>query len=119
MEEKSKKKKVGLILQIIYILFILGLFYYLGFPLPYIAIMAIIILLLILFKGKLYRKLDSLLSRRLPFLSKLKPWIKKLIIITFFILIWIILKQIIFGVLKMAGIDVQKIIMNSLNQSMK
>jgi|WetSurMetagenome_2_1015567.scaffolds.fasta_scaffold495932_2 hypothetical protein len=119
MEEKPKKKKARTILKIVYSLVILGLLYYLGFPLYYIAIMAVIILALILLKGKLYRKLDSLLSKILPFLSKLSPTAKKIIIVVVFVLIWIILKQIIFAGFKLAGIDIQKIMIESVNQSVK
>ena len=119
MEDKQNKKKVKIIFQVIYSIIILGLFYYLGFPLYYIIILAIVILAFILLKGKMYRKLDSSLSKILPFLSKLSPTAKKIIIIAIFVLIWMILKQVIFLGLKMAGIDMQKILIESMNQSMK
>ena len=105
--------------QIIQSAVLLYIFYKLGFSLYVIIIMGLVLLLLILFKGKLYRNLDDFLSRKFPFLSKLNPLVKKLIIIAVFVLIYILLKQIIFLILKQFGIDVQQIITESINQSIE
>ncbi len=96
---------------------LLYLLYNLGFSLYFIISIGIVLLLLTLLKGKLYKKLDNCLSKKFPSLSKLKPWIKKLILIAIFILIYALLKQIIFLVLKVFGIDIQKIILESINPS--
>jgi len=73
--------------------------------------------LLILLRGTLYKKLDDFLIGKFPSLSKQKPWVRKLIVILAFILIYILLKQIIFLILKQFGIDVQQMITESINSS--
>lgn len=118
--KKQLKKETSwkIYLQIILFLFLLYLFYSLGFP-SYIIIIGIAILLLILLKGKLYKKLDNFLINKFSFLSKQKPWVRKLIVILVFIAIYFILKQIIFLILKQFGIDVQNMMMESINRSAK
>ncbi len=96
---------------------VLYTFYTLDFPLYILILIGIVILLLILLRGRLYKKLDDFIRKKFPFLSKHKTWVRKLIIIILFVLIYILLKQIIFLILKMAGIDVQKMITDSINQS--
>jgi hypothetical protein len=94
---------------------LLYLFYSLGLSLYFIILIGAVLLLLTLLKGKLYKKLDNCLSKKFPFLSKLKPWVKKLIIVVIFILIYTLLKQIIFLVLKIVGIDIEGIISENIN----
>ena len=118
MEENKKTgwKKYFSILTFILLLF---LFYRLGLPGYFIILIGIVILLLVLLKGKLYTKIDDFLRKKLPILSRQKPWVRKLIIIAIFILIYVLLKQVVFMVLKMAGVDIQRIISDSINQSIK
>jgi hypothetical protein len=104
-------------LQIILFIFLLYLFYSLGFSLYFTIILGIVLLLFILLKGRLYKKLDNFLIGKFPFFSKQKPWVRKLIVILTFILIYFILKQIIFLTLKQCGIDVQQRIIESINSS--
>jgi hypothetical protein len=109
--------KKSLIFQIIYSVVVLGLFYYIGFSIYALAIIAILFALIILLKGKLYRKIKDLADKKFPALSKLPAWVKKLIIILSFILIYILIKEVLFFILKSAGVDVQEIMMNNINQS--
>ena len=106
-----------LYLRILLLALILYTFYNLGLPFYFIVLLGIILLLLIFLKGKLYKKLDSFLSKRLPFLSKLNPVIKKIIIIVVFVLVYMILKWIIFWILGLFGADVRQMIAQSINQS--
>jgi hypothetical protein len=110
--------KKSLIFQIIYSVVVLGLFYYIGFSFYSLAIIAILFALIILLKGKLYRKIKDFADKKLPSLSKLPAWVKKLIVILFFILIYILIKEIVFFILKLVGVDVQEIMMNNINQSL-
>jgi hypothetical protein len=114
------KKRVSWKFYLEIVLFIIAIYVYykLGFPLYIIVLIVIIILLLRLFRGRLYKRLDNFLIDKLPFLSKQKQWVRKLIAIIVFILLYFILKQIIFLILKQFGIDIQQMIMNKINQSM-
>jgi len=104
-------------LRIIIFATLLFVFYKLGLPFYFIIGAGIFILLLILLKGKLFNKLDSFLTAKLPLLSRQSPRVKRLIIVIAFVLAYIILKQIIFFILSQFGIDVQKIIMDGVNNN--
>jgi hypothetical protein len=114
-----KKEAVNwkLYLRFLLLALILFTFYKLDFPLYFIVILGIIILLLILLRGTLYKKLDNFLSKKLPFLSKLNPVVKKIIIIVVFVLIYMALKWVIYWILALFGVDVQQMINESINQS--
>jgi len=116
---KERLRKIGWRkgFQILFSIILMYVLYTLGLSLYFIVLFGIVILLLIIFKGKLYKKLEDFLSRKFPFLSKLNPWIRKLIIVVIFILIYMLLKQIIFLLLKMAGVDIQGMLAESINQS--
>ena len=115
MKKSSSRRRVYL--QGFMFAVLLFLFYQLNFPIYYIVLIGIAVLLLILLKGRLYKKMDDFLINRFSFLSKQKVWVRKLIVISLFILIYVLLKQIIFFILKQFGIDVQQMIMGSINQS--
>ena len=105
-------------LRVILFVILLYTFYRLGMPLHFIIIIGLFILLFMFLKGKLYSKLDHFLVEKFPFLSKQKPWVQRVIIVLSFILIYMILKQIIFFVLIQFGIDMQQIMTESINQSL-
>jgi len=113
--EVTSKNNLKTYLQITTSAILLFIFYKLGFSFYFIIGMGIFILLLVLLKGKLFNKLDSFLTAKFSFLSKQSPRVKKLIIIIAFILAYIVLKQIIFFILSQFGIDVQKIILDGVN----
>jgi len=117
MEDKTTSKNNSkTYLQIITSAILLFVFYKLDFSFYFIIGMGIFILLLVLLKGKLFNKLDVFLTVKLPFLSRQSPRIKKIIIVIAFILVYIILKQIIFFVLSQFGVDVQNIILDGVNK---
>lgn len=101
--------------QILTVGLLLIVLYQLGLPWPTIALMGLLFLLLILLKGKLYKKFDHYLNQKFPFLSKLNPQIKEVIIIVAFVLTFMLIKQLVLTGLKMYGVDVQQTITDSLN----
>ncbi|MFA5061057.1 MAG: hypothetical protein WC494_01950 [Candidatus Pacearchaeota archaeon] len=102
-------------LRVSLLFLILFIFYKFGSPASVIVLLGFIFLLFLLLKGVLYKKIDNSLSKRFPFLSKLNPFVKKIIIIFVFVLVYIALKQVIFWVLGLFGVDVQQIINESIN----
>ncbi len=108
-----------LIFQFIYLIILLGLFYYLGFSIYFLLVLGIFFILIILLKGKLYRKINEYAIRRFSFLKKLPNWVQRLIIIFGFILIYILIKEIIFLILELFGIDIREIMINNINQSLE
>jgi hypothetical protein len=114
---KNKLRNWKIYLRIFILMIMLYILHKFGLPIYFIFLFGIIILLLIFLRGTIYKKLDHFFISKIPFLSRLKPDTRKIIIIIVFILFYILLKQIIFFILKLFGIDVQQMIFESINNS--
>lgn len=114
---KKKPIEWKLHLRILLSIILLYAFYLIGFSWYVLLLIGSVIFLLIFLRGKIYRKIDSLISKIFPFLSKQKPRIKRVIIIALFILSYLALKQIIFLILRLVGIDFQTTINDEINKS--
>ncbi len=110
--------KWKLYLRIFLILVFLYIFYAMGLPWSFIITIAVIFLLAILFRTKLYNQIEKFLDKKIPILLKLSPSVRKIIIFIIFILIYILLKQAIFAILQLFGVDIQGILTESINQSL-
>ncbi|MFH1801638.1 MAG: hypothetical protein ABH804_02275 [archaeon] len=97
-------------LRIFILVFLLYFLYKLNFPVYFLVIIAIIASTLILLRKTFYKKIEDFLSIKFPFFKKQSPWIKKIIIIIILILFYILIKQTAFALLKIFGLDIQKII---------
>ncbi|MCW8966629.1 MAG: hypothetical protein OQK82_08095 [Candidatus Pacearchaeota archaeon] len=104
------------IFQIFYVILILILFYYLNVPLKIIGIFAVFFLLVILLKGKLYRKIEKLFLD-LRFFRGLNSKVKRIVIIVVFVLIFILIKQVIYFVLGLFGFDLETTLMTNINNT--
>lgn len=110
------------ILGIVRIIIIAGSFYLLyslGLPIQYLALFAVMAGLVLLFKGRVYSKIDRFIVSKLPFSQKLPPIVRKVLIFIIFLLGYLILKFLLFEMLKMFGVDVQLAIAQSINQSVQ
>jgi hypothetical protein len=116
MKKEIKQNRWIICLYILLFVVYLYILCRIGFSIYLSFLIGIVILLFLFLKGKLYKKLDHFLNNKFHFLSKLKPWVRKLMIIAGFVLIYLLLKQVIFAILKVAGLDVQKMITNSINK---
>jgi len=119
MKEALKKAGWRVYLQILSSLILLFLLYSLGTPLYLVLLFGVFILFLVFLKGKLYTKIDHYLTKRFTFISKLSPLAKKFVIVIIFMIIYLILKQVIYSGLKVFGVDIQKTLFDSINQSVK
>ena len=104
--------------RIFIFVWLLILFYLAGFSPQLIIFIGIFMLLLMIFKSKLYKKIDHLIRHKFHFISKLPDWVVKLIIIIIFLLIYLLIKQVVFTIMKFFGVDIQKIILDGINQSL-
>jgi hypothetical protein len=103
--------RILLLISILYLFFKLGVSFYL------IIFLGSIALLFIFLRGKFYKKSNKFMTKKFPYFSKLHPTIKKIIIVAVFILIYFILKETIYFILRMFGIDIQKMIFESVSNS--
>lgn len=102
--------------SIFFILLILYSFYQLGLSLPSIIAFGVIFIALILLRDPINRNSNRLVNEKLTFLNKLPPWLKKVIVVLAFFLIYAILKQAIFYGFKLFGIDLREMILKSTGQ---
>jgi predicted RND superfamily exporter protein len=108
-----------LLFQIIYSIIILGILLSIGVEFHLIIILGILFALIIFLKGKLYKKVRQFTDKRIPFLSKLPSWLHKTIIFLLVILIYILIKQTLFFLFKICGIDLQEILLENINHSLE
>ena len=104
--------------QIGYSVLVLLFFCYLGFSIYYLIPLAILFVLIIALKGKIYRKVQGFAEKKIPRLKKLPSWLQKAIIIVSLILVYFLIKEIVFLVLKNLGIDLQKMLIENVNRSL-
>ena len=107
-------------LRLFLVLLLLYYFYTSGFPLSQVIILGIFFIAIVFLRGPLYKKIDSVLVEKFPFIKSIHPWAKKLLMLLVFILVYILLKQIVFFLLSFAGIDMQGMLIESImgmNQS--
>lgn len=90
-----------------------------GIPFQYVAFFAVFIFLMMFLRGHIYKKVEHYLRNIFPSITKLNPKFEKAIIIVVFLILYIILKEIILLILKLFGIDIQKEIIQSINESAK
>lgn len=102
-------------LRLLLLPFLLYSFFLAKFPLEIIVFFGIFFLLMILFRTHFYQKIEFLLGEKFPFIHDWHPWKKKLLIILVFILIYTILKSVIYFSLNVFfGIDIEKMLLENL-----
>jgi lysylphosphatidylglycerol synthetase-like protein (DUF2156 family) len=112
-----KKSLWKILLRIALLVLLIYALYTASMPVFYIALVLIIIILLFILRGAFYRKIDSSLNSRLHFSKKLPPWLRKLLVIVLFIGVYMLIKQILFALLKSFGVDFPGMISESINNS--
>jgi len=91
-------------------------FYLAKFPIQLIIFFGLFFLLIILFRTHFYEKIEFHLGERFPFIHDWSPWKKKLLVILVFILIYGIIKQILYFSLDVFfGINIEEMLLESLN----
>jgi len=93
------------------------LLYFSGLSLQLIVIFASVVFLSMILRGKIYRKLDEVIGKKFPALSKLHPIMKKTILILVFVLIYFAIKSVIFMIMKYLGVDIQQSMLEGINKS--
>ena len=107
-----------LIPRILLVALMLYVFYSIGVPLPAVMVLGALLLAFALLRGRAYRQVDMFLTKRFPSMAGWAPWQRMLLVAIVFLLACILLKQAVFLLLKMAGMDVQQMMLDSV-QSMK
>jgi len=91
-------------------------FYILGFPPYMIVLFGALGIAIIALRGHAYEKIEKFIGEKYPPYKEFSGIKKKIILIVSFMLIYIILKQILFALLAFMGFDVQKDMMSIISQ---
>ncbi|MBU0586412.1 hypothetical protein KJ780_02795 [Candidatus Micrarchaeota archaeon] len=108
-----------LLLRLLLVFLLLIMLYSIGMPINYLILLGILFLLVVLLREHIYEKIDKILIRIFPFISKWPQWIRALLVLLLFILAYALLKQLIFELLKIMGMDIQQSMVDSINNSLK
>jgi len=93
-------------------------FYLAKLPLQIIVFFGIFFLLLTLFRTKFYNKIEFHLGEKFPVIHDWHPWAKKALIILVFILIYTVIKQVLYFSLDFFfGVNIEKMLLESMNYS--
>lgn len=97
---------------------LLVLFYRVGFPLTVVFVLGLLFLFVLLVRGPIKRKVEKTITMVFPFTNNWPDWARALLVFVVFIIVYSIIKFVLFEVLKVFGIDVQKMIADAANQSL-
>ena len=106
-----------LILRLLFVPIILYILYTLGLPFEAIAIFGVFFILIILLRGKIWKSAERTIEKYLPFTKTWPNWAQKALLIIFFILIYVVLKQVIYFLLGLVGIDLEEMLLSAINKS--
>ena len=94
-------------LKIIYFIAILYLLYAIGFSLQYVLIIAVMGIAIMLLRTKAYKKIDEYFSNKIEVYKNLDPKHKQIVLFAVFIILLLIVKNIIYAILALFGVDMQ------------
>ncbi len=97
------------------ILLILFSLYLNGVHFDVLIIIGLLFFTLILLRGKVWKFAEHILETYLPFTKKLPDWAEKVLLVLIFILFYLILKNVLYFILGLVGINLEEIIMSSFN----
>jgi len=107
---KKNKKEIRIVWSLIF----LSVMYLVGTPVTLILIFGAYLIAMFFLRGKMWKISEHVLETYLPFTKKLPDWLEKIILVSIFIIFLMILKNIIYFVLGLIGIDLQQMLMEAM-----
>lgn len=104
-----------LVFRLAMVLLLLYAFYVAGLPLESIAILGVLFIILILLRGKIWKKSEQAMEKYLPFTKTWPGWAHKILLFVIFILCYMVIRYVMYFVLGLAGIDIQEIILQGMD----
>lgn len=90
-----------------YAIILLLILYSIGLPLHYVLLMGVLMIVFLALRGPIYKKIEQFIEKIAPSTVKWPQWGRKALVIVAFIAVFVILKQIIYWLLGIAGFDLQ------------
>lgn len=108
-----------LLARVLFALAMLALLHWAGVPLQALLVLGLLFLFFLLMRGHAYERIDAALAGKLPFIAEWAPWQRRALAAIVFVVVLIAVKQGIYEILKLVGMDVQKMVLDGINASMK
>ncbi|MBN2126788.1 MAG: hypothetical protein JW703_00170 [Candidatus Diapherotrites archaeon] len=118
MDKKQLNDK-KLLFRLLMVPLLLLSFYMLGMSFEVLLIIGLFFVVIILLRGKMWKTAEHVLEKFLPFTKSWPDWSQKVLLFIIFLLIFMILKQLLYFGLSFIGIDLQAILMESMTKSME
>lgn len=109
----------GLLFRVVVGLVLLLILWTAGVNRTVIALLAVVLAVAIAFREWAYPRFEKFLDKKLPGLSKAHPWVRAAIVLVLFVIVYLVLKYLVYGGLAMAGFDVQAMITEGINASIQ
>jgi hypothetical protein len=107
-------KKIGF--RLVFLFLMLISFYLVGFPLELIILLGAISLAFLVFRGSIKEKLNGLMHLHIPGFGNLHPWARAALLFIVFLLVYMVLKQILYFALYLFGFDIQGMTQNAIDK---
>ncbi|MDO8340326.1 MAG: hypothetical protein Q7T16_06745 [Candidatus Burarchaeum sp.] len=95
----------------------LYIFYDMGIKPATLAALGAIMLIFVALRGRIYGAVSAVLDETVPHTKKLPGWLKYAVTLAVFLLIFIVLKEIVYAALYYAGLDVKGEMFEAMNRS--
>jgi hypothetical protein len=118
MEKQSNFQIFRKFFRIFFYVILLIILYELDFPLSFIVFLGFLFLFSLFVRGKIYEKTGSFFLKQFPFLLDQKPIVRKILVFIIFLLVYVSLKQVIYSILEVFGINIQGMIIENFNISL-
>ena len=98
-------------------LLLLYTLYSLGLPILLAVSLGVFFIVIIYLKEPVYKKIDGFLIGRFPATASWPSWGRTLLVLVLFVLLYALMKLVLFELLKLVGVDVQRIMLEGINNS--
>lgn len=103
----------GLAFRLLMVPLLLYCFYALGMPVEALVVLGALFIALIVLRGKVWKAAEHVIERYLPFTRTWPGWAQKALIFLLFVLVYMVLKQVVYLLLGLVGVDLEGIIISA------
>ena len=96
----------------------LYMFYDLGMKPATLAALGSVMLVFVALRGRIYASVSKMLEKHVPHTKRLPGWMKYAVTFAVFLLIYVVVKELVYLALYQVGVDVQGDMFEAMNRSM-
>jgi hypothetical protein len=88
----------------------------LGLSFEALTVLGLFFIIIILLRGKMWKTAEKTIEKFFPFTKSWPGWSQKILLFILFLIIFLILKQLLYFGLNLIGIDLQTILLDAMNK---